>query len=130
MEARELARFASVLNDEIIPDAAVALPFTPEVYLPESMVCREEGKIRALCLFSGDENGLSIDWVFNNCTVSTNFIDRFNEPMSRLKKRFPPETKLVFASVNEGVESIVEKQVPNERRAEIYVGTYALVRED
>ena len=111
-------------------DAAVDLPFRPEVYLPESLVCLEEGKIRGLCLFSGDEKGLSIDWVCNNCSVSTTFIDLFNEAMSRLKKRFPPETKLVFASVNEGVENIVEKQVPIERRAEIYVGTYALVRED
>ncbi len=130
VEPGELARFASVLNDGIIPDTAVDLPFRPEAYLPESMVCLEEGKIRALCLFSGDENGLTIDWVYNNCSVSTTFIDLFNEAMSRLKKRFPPETKLVFASVNEGVENIVEKQVPIESRAEIYVGTYALVRED
>ena len=130
VEPRELARFTSVLNDNVIPDAAVDLPFTPEAYLPESMVCLEEGKIRALCLFSGNEDGLCIDWVFNNCSVSTTFIDLFNEAMSRLKKRVPPETKLVFASVNEGVENIVEKRVPIESRAEIYVGTYALVRED
>ena len=130
VDPEELARFAAVLDDGILPDAAVDLPFRPEVYLPESLVCLEEGKIRALCLFSGDENGLSIDWVFNNCSVSTTFIDLFNEAMSRLKKRVPPETKLVFASVNEGVEGIVEKQVPIERRAEVYVGTYALIRED
>ena len=126
----ELARFAAILDDGVLPDMAVETPFAPEAYLPESMVCLEEGKIRALCLFSGDGSGLTIDWVYNNCSVSTTFIDLFNEAMSRLKKRFPPETKLMFASVNEGVESIVEKQVPIESRAEVYVGTFALIRED
>lgn len=126
----ELARFAAILDDGVLPDMAVETPFRPEAYLPESMVCLEEGKIRALCLFSGDGSGLTIDWVYNNCSVSTTFIDLFNEAMSRLKKRFPPETKLMFASVNEGVESIVEKQVPIESRAEVYVGTCALIRED
>lgn len=130
LEPKELQRFAGLLDESIIPDQAVETPFAPEKYLPESMVCLEEGKIRALCLFSGDGSGLTIDWIYNNCSVATAFIDLFNEGMERLKKRFPAETPLFFASVNEGVEKLVERNVPIERRAEIYIATYALIRED
>ena len=126
----ELARFANVLNNNTLPDIAIPTPFVPGDYLPESVVCLEGGKIRALCLFSGDASGLSIDWIYNGCSVTTTFIDLFNEGMARLKKRFPPETPLTFACVSENVENFVERYVPVDQRAEIYIGLYSFITEE
>ena len=121
---KESARFAGILDNAVIPGIAVPTPFSPSDYRPESCACLEDGKVRALCLLKGDEEGLSIPWVYNNCSTNASFIATVNESMKLLKEKFPADTRLSMASVNVGIEEIIEKYVPVLERSEIYYGTY------
>ena len=120
----ESARFAGILNDAVIPGVAVPVPFDRGDYRPESCVCLEDGKIHAVCLLKGDEEGLSIPWIYNHCSAHASFFVTVNESINRLKEKFPADTKLSMASVNTGIEEIIEKYIPVLERSEIYFGTY------
>ncbi len=120
----EIARFSGLLEDSVIPGAAIDAPLDPADYLPQSLVCLENGAIRAMCLFSREGDGLYIPWIYNNCSVPTTFIALVNESMEGLKRTFPPDTILSFASVDISVEEIIEKRIPVLQRTEVYLASY------
>ena len=127
-EAPEAARehFAALVNDSVLSDVALPLPFSFLNYRPESCVCLEKGVIRALALLQGDQNGLSIPWIFNDSTDPAAFIATINESIRRLKAAFPPDTPLTFASVDSVIEELIERHIPVVQRSEIYFATYPL----
>lgn len=115
----ERVRFAALLDSAAIPGIAVPTPFSFRAYRPESCVCLEDGIIRAICLLRGDENGLSIDWIYSN-TAPPAIIRTINESVSRLKGAFPADTTLAFASVNKDLENVIKRYLPAAQRSETH----------
>ena len=120
----ERARFAGLVDDSVLPNVAVQTPFDDSAYRPESCACVEDGVIRAVFLVQGDENGLSIPWMYNGCSAAASFIAVVNESISRLKGAFSGEVQLAFASIDSDIDELIERRIPIEERAEISFGTY------
>lgn len=116
--------FAGLIDDAVIPGVAIETPLDLNQYLPESCILLEDGMIRGTCLLEENDEGLSIAWIYNNCPSPDNIIHIVNESIRLLKEKYPEDTPLSFASVNPGVERIIERRVPVDSRAEIYVGTF------
>ena len=124
VEAAELARFASVLDKGLLPNIAVPVPFDSADYLPESGVCLVDGRIRGVCLLTGDAESLSIAWIYSGAAVPSTLPALINSSISRLRERFSSETPLYFASVNGNVREIIERYIPVKERIEVYLGMY------
>ena len=120
----EICRFAGLIEDSTVPGISIDQPFEPGAYLPESCALLIDGKISGVILFDGDDKELSIAWIFNNISEPAPFISMINYGVSLLKERYPADTPLSFASVNIGVEEVVERYIPVISRSEIYFGTY------
>ena len=127
---KTLQRFSDLLSQSAVPGLAIETPIEAERYLPESCMLLENGTIRGACFVEKNAFGLSIAWIFNNCSVPDMIIHIVNESVGLLQKHYPADTALSFASVNPGVERFVERRVPVQSRAEIYIGTYRFDLED
>ena len=69
-----------------VEDESVILNPGDSIVVPSGLthgtVCLEKGVIRALALLQGDQNGLSIPWIFNDSTDPTAFIATITSALS------------------------------------------------
>lgn len=128
--AKALRSFSDLLSEAAVPGIAIETPIEAERYLPESCMLLENGTIRGACFLEKNDVGLSIAWIFNNCSVPDMIVHIVNESIGLLQKHYPADTLLRFASVNPGVERFIDRRVPVLHRAEIYIATYRFDLED
>ena len=118
-----MERINQILSSGNVHNVAVELPIDPEDYLPESMVCMENGSFRGMWLVEGDEDGLTIPWMCMLPGHSGAAPLMMNASLKALAKtnRFATGTPVAFASLTPNIEEIVHKLFPNALEQELMV---------